>query len=400
MKTEPAPLFSVRVIAGWLAAAALTSVASLGLLVRDSGSVHRPDEAGPTIYSRSALGYAALFHTLKELGIPVAENTAESVPRTGVAVVVIAEPNHDKATLAHVRDVLEHAPAVLLVLPKRRGKPDEDRPGMLRRDRLVPLDDPQRVLEVVDERVVVERYAPVQSWNVRAPLTAGPTMSAPQLVHGGALQPLLSSPDGILVGEIDRGNRRVVVVSDPDILENHGLTRGDNALIAVALVRSLRGAGGRVVFDEVPHGFVSRPLGIARLLLTFPFVLVTLQIALGCALLLWSAVGRFGAPKPREATLPLGKRSLIEGGSRLLAFAGRFAFVADRYAEALVRETAARLNAPRGLTPAELVAWFNRTGRPAPAAAAAPAALPDEPAALAAAQSLYRWRNDVLDEPG
>jgi hypothetical protein len=398
VKAPPEPLFSVRLVAGWLAAAALTCVASLGLLVRGDASVHHPDEVGPTIYSRSALGYAALFHTLRELGIPVAENTAESVPRTGVALVVIAEPNHDKATLAHVRDVLQHASAVLLVLPKRRGKPDADRPGMLRRDALVPLDDAQSVLDVVDERATVERYAPPRSWSARAPLTASPTTRAPQLVHGGGLRPLLSSPDGILAGEIDRGDRRVIVVSDPDILENHGIARGDNALIAVALVRSLRGAGGRVVFDEVPHGFVSRPLGIVRLLLTFPFVLVTVQIVLGGALLLWSAAGRFGAPKPREATLSLGKRSLIEGGSRLLAFAGRLAFIADRYAEAVLRETAARLLAPRGLTLHELSAWFERTGRPAPATNSG--SVPDEPAALAAAQSIYRWRNDVLDEPG
>lgn len=400
MKASSAPLFSVRLIAGWLAAAALTCAASLALLVRDAGTVRHPDEAGPTIYSRSALGYAVLFRTLEELGIPAGDNTAESLARTGVAVVVIAEPNHDKNALAHVREVLQHARAVLLVLPKRRGKPDMDRPGMLRRDTLVPLDDVQSVVELVDERATVKRYARAQAWSARPPLASAPTTRAPQLVHGGVLQPLLSSSDGILVGEIDRGDRRIVVVSDPDILANHGLARGDNALIAVALVRSLRGGGGRVVFDEVPHGFVSRPLGIVRLLLTFPFVLVTVQIALAAALLLWSAAGRFGAPKPREATLPLGKRSLIEGGSRLLAFAGRLSFVLDRYAETVLRETAARLHAPRGLTSAELVAWFDRTGRPAPAVAAGAAAAPDEPAALAAAQSMYRWRNDALDEPG
>lgn len=400
MRAAAPPLFSVRVIAGWLAAATLTCVVSLALLVRDAGSVHHPDEAGPTIYSRSALGYAALYRTLAELGIPVAENTAEAVPGTGTGVVVLAEPNRDKDALAHVRAVLARTPAVLLVLPKRRGKADPDRPGMLRRQTLVPLDDAQRVIDLAESGATVERYAPLQSWHARPPLAASPTTLEPQLAHGGTLQPLLSSADGILIGEIDRDGRRIVVVTDPDIFENHGVARGDNALLAVALVRSLRGARGRVVFDEVPHGFVSRPLGIVRLLLTFPFVLVTLQIALACALLLWSATARFGVPKPREPALPLGKRGLIEGGSRLLAYAGRLAFLLDRYAEAVLRETAARLNVPRGLTRPELTAWLGRAGRPVPAAAESTTVANDEPSALAAARAIHRWRNDVLDEPG
>jgi hypothetical protein len=341
-----------------------------------------------------------LYRTLAELGIPVAENTAESVPGIGSGAVVLAEPNRDKEALAHVRAVLARAPAVLLVLPKRRGKADPDRPGMLRREALVPLEDAQRVLDAAGTGATVERYQPTTSWRARPPLAESPTTLRPQLAHGGTLEPLLSSADGILIGEIDRGGRRIVVVTDPDILENHGLARGDNAIIAVVLVRNVRGTAGRVVFDEVPHGFVSRPFGIVRLLLTFPFVLVTLQIVLASALLLWSATARFGAPAPREPALPLGKRSLIEGGSRLLAFAGRLAFLLDRYAEAVLRETAARLNAPRGLTRPELAAWLDRTGRAVPAAAALPTVAKDEPAALAAALALHRWRNDVLDEPG
>lgn len=397
--TPPAqPLFSVRLVAGWLAAAALTCAVSLTFLVRDDGPAHRPDEAGPTIYSRSALGYAALYHTLGQLGVPVGENTAESMPMRGVAVVVIAEPSDEQSVLAHVRDTLRRAPAVLLVLPKHRGKADPERPWMLRSDRLLPLESVQRVLTVLDDRATVDRFGAVRTWSGHEPLPTAPDTNASQLVHGN-LEPLVSSRDGVLAGQTL--HRRIVVVSDPDIFENHGIARGDNARIAVALLQRLRGDGtGRVVFDEVPHGYVSHPLGIVRLLFTFPFVLVTLQIALAVGLLMWSAAARFGAPRQREPALPLGKRSLVEGGSRLLAFGGRLPYVLGRYAEALLRETAARVHAPRGLTPPELAAWFDRTGRPVPAVAAAPAAAPDVSAALEAAQSMYRWRNDVADEPG
>lgn len=324
--TAPAPpLFSVRLVAGWLAAAALTSVVSLSLLVHGDGAGAKPDEVGPTIYSRSALGYAALYHTLQQLGIPVAENTAERVP-AGAALVVVAEPSRDKAVLAHVRDVLARANAVLLVLPKRSGKPDAEHPGTIGRDALLPLADAQQVLALADESAAVERYPRASGWTTHAPLAGTPSTRGVQLVHG--LVPLVEAPEGMLVGEIRRGERRIVVVSDPDVLENHGLARGDDAVLATALIASLRGGGsGRVLFDEVPHGYVSRALGIARLLFTFPFVLVTAQIALAAGLLAWSGASRFGAPRAREPALALGKRSLIDGGARLLAFAGKLPYV-------------------------------------------------------------------------
>jgi hypothetical protein len=107
---------------------------------------------------------------------------------------------------------------------------------------------------------------------------------------------------------------------------------------------------------------------------------------------------RFGAPRPREATLPLGKRSLIESGSRLLEYAAQLSFLIERYAEAVLRETAQAVNAPRGLTRDELVAWFARTGRAVPASASA--AADTTTASTATAEALYRWRDTVLDESG
>jgi hypothetical protein len=203
------------------------------------------------------------------------------------------------------------------------------------------------------------------------------------------MRPLVQSADGILVGEIPDNERRVVVVTDPDIFENHGIGRGDNALVAASIVRSLRGARrGRVVFDETAHGIIARPFSALRLLFGFPFVLVTAQVALAAALLLWSGSARFGAPRPRELTLPLGKRSLIESGSRLLEHAAQLSFLTDRYAKAVVRETAHGINAPRGLTDEQLVAWFARTDRTVPAGS------------TATAEAMYLWRGSVLDESG
>ncbi|MDQ6943034.1 MAG: hypothetical protein M3169_11050 [Candidatus Eremiobacteraeota bacterium] len=384
------PLFSVRLAAGWLAAAALTFAFSFYFMTLGGGSGHEADDSGPTIYSNSALGYATFYHMLPRLGIPVGDNISASGPPADAAVVVIAEPYADAGTLARVRNELRRAPAVLLVLPKRTGEADPRRRDRLRDDALLPLHHAKDVLALADTSATLDRHGAMALWDVRAPIAGAPRLAGPQLAHSTRMRPLVQSAAGILVGEIPDNERRVVVVTDPDIFENHGIARGDNALVAASIVRSLRGARrGRVVFDETAHGIVARPFSAMRLLFGFPFVLVTVQVVLATALLLWSGGVRFGAPRPREATLPLGKRGLIESGSRLLEYAAQLSFLIERYAEAVLRETAQAVNAPRGLARDELIAWFARTGR----------AVPDA-TSPADAEAMYRWRDAVLDESG
>lgn len=399
MSASAPPLFSARLIAGWLAAAALTFAASFYFMTRDNSAPHRLDDVAPSIYSKSALGYAALYHALPALGIPAGVNTAATGSPLGAAVVVIAEPDRDEQTLAHVRAVLRDARAVLLVLPKRRGTADPNRLDWLAKDALLPLGETRRVLALVDDGATVERSGYAATWAARPPFTGVPSLHQPQLMHSDSVAPLLASRNGILAGGVRGGAAHVVVLADPDLLDNHGITRGDNARLAVALLRELRGASGeRVVFDEVVHGYVSRPFSALRLLFVFPFVLVTAQLALAAVLLVWSAVGRFGMPKPREPALPLGKQSLIDTGSRLLERAGALRFLADRYADAVLRETARALNAPRGLSSSQLSEWLARAGRPAPPSGDAPPA--GAAAAVAEARAVYTWRRDALDESG
>ncbi len=385
MSAKAPPLFSVRLIAGWLAAAALACAFSFYLMTRDTSGENRPDEAGPTIFSRSAIGYAAFYHTLRKLGVAAGESTS---PRGDAgALVVIAEPNDDDRTRAHVRDVLARAPAALLILPKRKGRPDPARPWYLGEDAFVPVSRVRRVLDDAELTAAVERGSAGGAWRTLAPIADAPSVAGPQLVRSPALHPFVDAPGGVLIGEAIRDGRRLVVLADPDLVENHGIVRGANAAVAVALVRSLLGErGGRVVFDEAVHGYVSRPFAWTRLLFGFPFVLVTAQIAIAAGLLAWSGAGRFGAPKPREPALPAGKRTLIESGARLFALADHAQFLAARYADAVVRETAHRLQAPRGMTQTQVIAWFARSGRP----------VPETTDALA----MYAWRRDALDESG
>ena len=98
-----------------------------------------------------------------------------------------------------------------------------------------------------------------------------PDLEAPiQLMHGDRLQPLIGDADGMLLGELTDRNRKIWVLSDPDVISNHGLARAGNAALAVAMIKRLRSGSGSVVFDETVHGFISEPASPLLLLFRFP----------------------------------------------------------------------------------------------------------------------------------
>lgn len=379
-----------RTVIGWIAAVVLIAVCFV-LIRRGASNMGHPDPLGPTIYSKSAIGHAGFFELLNGLDIPVRDSELGSGTHVGSdALLVIAEPRVDLATLAEVRAMLT-APTVLLVLPKRSGEADAKRPNWLGRDRLLSEADVSLVLHVADPAAALIRVNRTGSWTGQRFGGAAPTLQFPQLIRSGAMQPLLAAPEGILIGQIVHGAKKLVVISDPDLIANFGLARGNNASIAVRLITSMRSSeDNEVIFDELVHGFKERPFHILGILFQFPFVLVTVQIMLAAGLLCWAATGRLGAPLEAEPALAAGKLSLIETGANLLNRRGNLLPIAQRYFEANVRDAAYRAHAPRALDVPELLRWLAKSF-----GASSPPAMPEhtsDEAALAAAREIFNWR--------
>jgi hypothetical protein len=356
---------------------------------RGAASLAHPDPVGPTAYSKSAIGHAAFYHLLGEAGIPAEISELGSGRHVGGSdLLVIAEPRSADSTLTEVKAMLT-ARNVLLVLPKRGGKPDPDKPYWLASDTLLPDDQIAPVLRLADPEATLERNAPLGSLSADASIAGVPAIHQPQLIRSKKLRPLVDAQGGILIGELRAGGRRLVVLSDPDLIANHGLARGDNASIMVRFIRSLydNKEDGAVIFDEFVHGFSPKPFHMLGILFQFPFVLVTLQMGLGVALLIWSANGRFGAPAGLVPPLEAGKRSLIDTGARLLAQTGRIPELSERYYEVAVRDAGLRLRAPRGLDTPALLVWLGQN----------PGA-PSAPAAEAPPQAVWTWKKELLGE--
>jgi hypothetical protein len=367
-----------RVLIAVLAVAALLLALLSPNVRRSAARMAHPDPVGPTVYSKSSLGHAAWYRLLETMGTPVAISESGSGAHLEPgSVLVIAEPRTDEATLLEVRAMLS-AGTVLLVLPKRVGKSDPHRPNWIGEDQLVPLAAAGEALRLVDPKAILVRSAAAVSWS--GEIGGSPRLHSPQLIHSKTLRPLLAAGNGILIGERRERGRRVVVLADPDLIANYGLTQGDNAAIALSLIEYLEaGRDGTVVFDEFVHGFSPRAFSLLGILFQFPFVLVTLQMGLAIGLAAWAASGRFGMPAALPAPIEAGKRSLMEAGARLLDRWGQTGALTERYFEAMVRDAGREMHAPRGLDTAGLLNWFAQIGRSAPLDRSA--------------QQIYAWRS-------
>lgn len=337
--------------ARWIAAGALLSLLASFYLLLTPSELSRVDSVGADGYSRSAIGHSGLLRLLRELGEPVLQlRRLRELGECGLFVV--AEPGEvDAAGLAALADAVEQAPVSLLVLPKRAGHRDPRVPRWIREEQLLEPDEVTDVLRrLLDEGDAaapgVTRVASVGAFR-RHGLPAGPD---PELrdpmqlfTPGQDLEPMLECDEGVLLGRVGD----LYVLSDPDLLANHGLHRGDNAAVAVGIVQAIKGAGA-IVFDETSHGHRLEP-SIWTEAGRFPLVLVPVHLLLLLAVVLWAAAGRFGSPLPAPAAIEAGKRFLIENIVALLQRGGRHAPSLRRYQRQRVRRAAERLHAPRGL---------------------------------------------------
>ncbi len=401
-------VFSGRLLAIWISASVALLAASLYFMLMPEGTSPGTDSVGPTVFSRSALGHAGIADILQRLGVRVVKSRYGSLGKLGKEdLLVIAEPPVGAESLDLLAQLLR-ADRVLLILPKRDGIPSREHPGWISDAQLLPAPEIQLLLTALDIDATVSYTRKVVVWEQNG-LEVYPKISAPvQLLESKHMQTLVSTDRGDLVAEFHRGRRGIWILSDPDVMENHGLSQGANAAFSVALINWLRGPNGSVVFDETIHGYVSQPPSPLRLLFTFPYVLATAQGVLAIGLLLWATVGRFGKPEPVVPALESGKLGLIRNIAELLGFARHHEIVVQRYVQEALRDAARLLHAPP-LPEGQLVPWLARVGKlrgAEPDCAEIVRRMeetkPTEASALmAVARDIYRWRRGIIDgHPG
>jgi hypothetical protein len=178
---------------------------------------------------------------------------------------------------------------------------------------------------------------------------------AAQLFDGTECDPIIGSgPQTLLAAcPLRSSDVSVLILSDPDLLNNHGLRLGQNAAIARDFLIS-QAKEGRILIDYSPDNWftktdapVTRDRSWADLLRFFepPFQALWVGAGITLVLVLWRSLRR-AAPVAVGAGKDTGKMQAIRARARLMRLSGQDGALIGDYASARIAATAARLVGP------------------------------------------------------
>nr|MEE4269497.1 DUF4350 domain-containing protein [Candidatus Krumholzibacteria bacterium] len=410
-------VFSSRTLLLLVGLCSLSLVVGLvvGIFQEEIGGVR---SSGADAFSYSALGHRGFTRLLEESGVPVLVSRSNSGAKAGPeGLLLVAEP--DLISQGFLREqkfleMLAGRAATLVVLPKRTGAQDPGNPAHLASVTDLPTTQTQVVMDALGVTGTLVRnvgHTRDLSWGQRA-WPGRPFIDDVQLVDSLNLEPLLASEHGILLGRVKEDPFHpenyvggVFVLSDPDLMANHGLGLGQNASIMLKIINDLRGPEGVVVLDETLHGHEVSP-SVFRSLFRVPLVFVLMQLLVVGGMLLWLANGRFGSPGAVPSSRKQGLDFLLDNTAELLEYGGHGPFVLGRYHRAATAAVCRRLHLDLPVSsPAARKRLMNITAVRSPSFKFAkiesqvPATAADKDArsqrVLALARAIHRWQQEM-----
>ena len=120
------------------------------------------------------------------------------------------------------------------------------------------------------------------------PVHEASTMSPAPVVH-------LTYSNGALLVDYPVGRGRIIVLSDPYIFSNGGISLRDNLQLAINMLSS---GGGLIAFDEYHHGKAVNQNAFVSYFAGTPVIPILGQVTLLILVLLWTRGRRFGRPLP------------------------------------------------------------------------------------------------------
>lgn len=139
----------------------------------------------------------------------------------------------------------------------------------------------------------------------------------------------------------------LVVVFEPDLLDNYGMARRENAQLAERLFAAAAGDSGKSVsFDLTLNGLGASP-NLLTLAFTPPFLAATLCLLIAGIAAGWRAFLRFGPPRAGTRAIAFGKRALVANTAGLIRRSRRLHLMAAPYAGAARERLAGALALPR-----------------------------------------------------
>jgi hypothetical protein len=345
---------------------------------------------------RGLNGYAGLAAMLQADGVKVNRARSKDALK-GAGLVILTPPADAKGDdIAAIINDRRYIGPTMVIAPKWRAYPEKNNPKMRRGwTRLVGTESPdwknyhddlslsfsktpaggwrgtgafaERHGALPDDRQVQSGEGPALESLIE---TSGGRTLAGYVVADGNNSVLdrwigIVSRDGGNDGEIDDSHEvrafPVVLVFEPDLLNNWGLATRETGLMARRLVFAASGVDhpATATFDLTLNG-----LGASRNLLTLafepPFLAATLCFAMALFAAGWRSFNRFGPARQTQREIPLGKTVLVRNTAGLIRRAGRMRLVAGPYADASRERLVLALGLPRGRPVEETEAAIDR----------------------------------------
>ncbi|OHV24237.1 hypothetical protein EOS93_26715 [Rhizobium sp. RMa-01] len=356
-------------------------------------------------FDRSPLGNKGLELWLQAKGIPVirsdphvarasSEISLRIVPlsiRQGEAVAPKAGEETDEAAPENsVQESSRYALPTLIILPKWRGSVSTD--GVASAAGLVDLDDIRGELDRIGySDLSLDRSE--KGFEEAHPRLKPDQPISIALYHAQTFD-LASLPSfcrelaGTLTGALlvhCENHNQVYLLSDPDLLNNHGLALADNASFAASLVTLLRGAAEKrpVYLDTaglpldsekpVDEGkSYERSASDLKRFFAYPLSVIWGTLIVVAAICFWRGAYRFGPPlRGASANIELSKTAAIDAMARLLRLSGNDGRMAGQFVLHLLADKAQLLFGSGAGNQAGIARLFQRLARQDKAAAQA-----------------------------
>jgi hypothetical protein len=298
--------------------------------------------------SRSAVGFAGLHALLRHAGLEAQVDRGQAVPSPSLTIVT--------PTIAtSAADIAAHRVQgpLLIILPKWIIVPMPLQPDRVYKAgawdtgpiaaKIRPFVTAEIVQTPGDRRNPVLRATmpmpglPSLLNNLRLEQVQTIARGAPVLMDFG------DSKQAVLV-RVRGGANPVYVLSEPDLMNNHGLAHEGAARAALAMIAALRRGNGPVMLDVTLNGLGRSP-SMLRALFEPPFRGATICAILAALLMAFHTLARFGAPADGEAAITRGKKALADNTAELVRIMGRESGMALRYVQMARDFALARLGA-------------------------------------------------------
>ena len=348
--------FKARTVLGLLAVGALSFL--LLLYAIGQGWTGQDDRNGGAHAASNGLtGFAGLVQLLEARGHVV--ELARSQGRLDDYGLLVLTPPHfaDGEEIAEIIEERRAMGPTVLVLPKWQAAPVPELSEIEAEQGWVVLGEPvnpgwfEQLGLGEDAQLALGE---TRGWNGGGRSGTLPRPDAVQalLARGetGVLPIYLDGEGDVLAGEVDEGwlggeddysDWPVLIVFEPDLVNNFGMADLNRARLAVSTIERLADDSDMpIVFDMTLAG-----LGSTENLLTLafrpPFLAATLCLLLAALVIAWRGLLRFGPAIAEAPAMAQGKRQLARNGASLVAQLKRFHLLKDPY-ESLVERRIAR----------------------------------------------------------